>query len=79
MGPNERAAFARWLNESRCPEAVNYRRAWADFESARRGLAAHWKAAHNAFRELGRPGTGPSDGARGNRPPRYSRFHAPRP
>jgi len=62
-GPNERAAFVRWLTESPCPEAQYYRRARKNFDAARRGLAHRWSEAHKTFRDLGRPGTGPSDGA----------------
>ena len=63
MRPSERAAFVRWLAESPCAEAAYYRRARKNFDAARRGLAHHWKDAHKTFRELGRPGTGSSDGA----------------
>ncbi len=63
MRPSERAAFVRWLAESPCAEAAYYRRARKNFDAARRGLAHHWKDAHKTFLELGRPGTGPHEGA----------------
>ena len=63
MGPDERAAFVRWLNESPCAEAAYYRRARKNFDAARRGLAHRWTDARRTFLELGRPGTGPHEGA----------------
>jgi len=63
MGPDERAAFVRWLSESPCAEAAGYRRARMNFDAARKGLASRWAGAHKLFRSLGRPGTGPHEGA----------------
>ncbi len=63
MRPSERAAFVRWLAESPCAEALAYKRARRIFDAARRGLAHRWKEAHQTFCDLGRPGTGPHEGA----------------
>jgi hypothetical protein len=63
MGPDERVAFTRWLEDSPSAEAAAYKRARKNFDAARHGLAVRWTEAHKAFRQLGRPGTGPSDGA----------------
>lgn len=63
MGPDERAAFVRWLAESPCAEALAYKRARRIFDAARRGLAHRLTDARRTFLELGRPGTGPHEGA----------------
>ena len=63
MDDGEKAAFSRWLADSPCAEAAAYRRARKNFDMARKGLASRWTEAVRTFRDLGRPGTGPHEGA----------------